>query len=183
MAADNSTVCHPASTAICTLSGLIRKIRAASGKATMASLAATYDAGRHWEQVNNIPLGQFYHVSADAGQPFYNVTFGMQDNGVWTGPSRTREPAGIFNDDWRMISAFTGFNSLADPDNPDIILSEQPGGALIGVNMQTREAQTVSPQPESYSGAPASEMKYRFNWDAPLVRSPYGERAGYLSGR
>src|SRR5436309_2884782 len=63
-------------------------------------LAVTYDGGHHWEQINNIPLGQFYHVSADSRQPFYNVTVGMQDNGIWTGPSRTREPAGIFNDDW-----------------------------------------------------------------------------------
>ncbi|HMF77773.1 MAG TPA: hypothetical protein VK604_19105 [Bryobacteraceae bacterium] len=106
----------------------------------------------------------------------------MQDNGTWTGPSRTREPAGIFNDDWRMVNAFVGFYSLSDPDNPDILLTEQPGGTLVRTNLQTREQQNVSPQPRSYSGSPAREMKYRFGWDAPLVRSPFGKRTVYLAG-
>jgi photosystem II stability/assembly factor-like uncharacterized protein len=122
-------------------------------------LAETRDAGAHWEQVNNIALGQLYHVSADSRKPFYNVTVGMQDDGLWTGPSRTREPAGIFNDDWRMINAFTGFNSLADPDDPDLILSEMPSGALYRTDVRTRAQQLVGPQPRNYGGAPAREKK------------------------
>ena len=145
-------------------------------------LAVTYDAGHHWEQINNIPLGQFYHASADNRKPFYQVTVGMQDNGSWTGPSRTREPAGIFNDDWRMLNPFTGFNSLSDPDDPDVVLTEQPGGALLRNDLRTREQQAISPQPQSFAGAPASAMKYRFNWDAPLVRSPHGKDTIYLAG-
>jgi photosystem II stability/assembly factor-like uncharacterized protein len=145
-------------------------------------LAVTYDGGKTWEQVNNIPLGQFYHVSADERRPFYNVTVGMQDNGAWTGPATTREPGGIFNDDWRMVTPFTGFNSLADAADPDVIISEQPGGALTRINTRTRETQVVSAQPRSYAGAPASEMKYRFNWDAPLIRSPHGKQTIYLAG-
>jgi photosystem II stability/assembly factor-like uncharacterized protein len=145
-------------------------------------LAVSYDGGHHWEQVNNIPLGQFYHVSADNREPFYNVTGGMQDNGSWTGPNRTREPAGIFNDDWRMVNPFTGFNSLQEWDDPNIVLTEQPGGVLLRQDLRTREQQVVGPQMQSFAGAPASEMKYRFNWDAPLVRSPHGKNTIYLAG-
>lgn len=145
-------------------------------------LAVSYDAGQHWEQVNNIPLGQFYHVTTDTREPFYNVTGGMQDDGSWTGPSRTREPAGIFNDDWRMVNPYTGFNALVDADDADILLTEQPGGGLLRMNLRTREQQNVSPQVRSYAGAPASEMKYRFNWDAPLVRSAHGKNTIYLAG-
>jgi photosystem II stability/assembly factor-like uncharacterized protein len=145
-------------------------------------LAVTYDAGAHWEQINNIPLGQFYQVTADNRRPFYNVTGGMQDNGSWTGPSRTREPGGIFNDDWRMVNAFVGMHALVDPDDPDILLTEQPGGALLRTDLRTREQQQVGPQVRSHSGAPASELKYRFNWDAPLVRSPFGKNTIYLAG-
>ena len=115
-------------------------------------LAVSYDRGANWEQINNIPLGQFYHVSADHRAPFYNVTGGLQDNGSWTGPSRTREPAGIFNDDWRMVNGMVGFNSLSDPDNPDILLTEQPGGALLRTDMRTREQQSAGPQLRSNAG-------------------------------
>lgn len=145
-------------------------------------LAVSYDAGSHWEQVNNLPLSQLYHVSTDNRAPFYHVTVGMQDDGSWTGPSRTAEPAGIFNDDWRMVNGFTGFAALSDPDNPDLLITEQPGGSLLRTDMRTREQQMIGPQPRSFSGAPARSMPYRFNWDAPLVRSPFGKNTIYLAG-
>ena len=145
-------------------------------------LAASYDGGAHWEQINNIPLGQFYQVSENNRRPFYDITAGMQDNGSWTGPSETREPAGIFNDDWRMVNPMVGFHSLSDPDDPDILLTEQPSGVLLLNNLRTREQQVVGPQAQSFAGAPAKAMKYRFNWDAPLVSSPFGKHTIYLAG-
>jgi photosystem II stability/assembly factor-like uncharacterized protein len=149
---------------------------------TDGGLAVSYDRGGHWEQVNNIPLGQFYKVSADNRRPFYYVTGGLQDNGSWTGPARTREPGGIFNDDWRMVNAFVGMASLSDPDNPDLLLTEQPGGGLLRTDMRTREQQAVGVDVHSHAGAPARDWKYRFNWDAPLVRSPHGKNTIYLAG-
>jgi photosystem II stability/assembly factor-like uncharacterized protein len=145
-------------------------------------LSVSYDAGGHWEQINNIPLGQFYRVSADTQKPFYKVIGGLQDNGSWIGPSQTREPGGVFNDDWRMVNGIVGFAALIDPDDPNIVLTETPGGGLLRTDLRTREQQSVSPQPRSYSGAPASEWKYRFGWDAPLVRSPFGKKTIYFAG-
>ena len=55
-------------------------------------IGVTYDGGESWEAVYNIPLGQFYQIHADNRLPFYYVMGGLQDNGSWTGPSRTREP-------------------------------------------------------------------------------------------
>ena len=110
------------------------------------------------------------------------MTVGMQDNGSWAGPSRTREPGGIFNDDWRMLNPYTGFASLQDSDHPGIVISEQPGGALLRTDTRTREQQVISPQPRNFGGAPAGAMPYRFNWDAPLVRSPFGKNTIYLAG-
>ena len=94
-------------------------------------IAVSYDGGESWEAVYNIPLGQFYQIHADNRQPFYYVMGGLQDNGSWTGPSRTREPAGIMNDDWRMVSFGDGFYVINHPDNPDQYLSESQGGNII----------------------------------------------------
>ena len=82
-------------------------------------LASTWDMGQTWQHVSNISLGQFYHVYADNRKPFYDVSGGTQDNGTWIGPSQTREPSGILNDDWRMISTIVGFNVLSESDDPD----------------------------------------------------------------
>ena len=145
-------------------------------------LSVSRDRGETWEQVNNLSLAQFYRVSADNRQPFYNVIGGTQDNGSWTGPSRTREPSGILNEDWRMVNTIVGFGSLTDPDNPDILLTEQPGGVLLRTDLRTREQQPVSPQIRSNNGGNASVLKYRFGWDAPLVRSQISKNRLYLGG-
>jgi photosystem II stability/assembly factor-like uncharacterized protein len=143
-------------------------------------IAVSYDGGERWEVVNNIPLGQFYQIHADNRLPFYWVSGGLQDNGSWTGPSRTREPAGILNDDWRMISFGDGFYMLNHADDPDLYLSESQGGNVVRTNFLTREQQLVTPQPGG--GGPASNVKYRFNWNSPLVASPHDKNTVYLAG-
>ena len=145
-------------------------------------LASSWDGGETWRHVANISLGQFYHVYADNRKPFYNVSGGTQDNGTWTGPSRTREPTGIVNDDWRMVSPIVGFNVLSDVDDPDILLTQTPGGTLLRTDLRTRDQQSIGPQVRSYNGLTAAEMKYRFAWDAPLVRSPHGGKTFYYAG-
>ena len=86
-------------------------------------IGVSYDGGESWEAVYNMPLGQFYQVHADNRQPFYYVMGGLQDNGSWTGPSRTREPSGIMNDDLRMVSFGDGFYVINHPDNPELYLA------------------------------------------------------------
>jgi hypothetical protein len=69
-----------------------------------------------------------------------------------------------------LVSLGRGFNVLEDRDDPDILLRQQPAGELLRSNLIMRHRQSVGPQVRSCSGAQASEMKYRFGWDAPLVR-------------
>ena len=145
-------------------------------------VAVTYDGGETWEAVYNIPLGQFYQVHADNRQPFYNVMGGLQDNGSWTGPSRTREPSGIQNDDWRMISFGDGFYVVNNPENPDQYLSESQGGDIVWTDFLTREQQQVNPWGRGSGGGPPEGQKYRFNWNSPIVLSPHEKTTVYLAG-
>lgn len=145
-------------------------------------IGVTYDGGESWEAVYNMPLGQFYQVHADNRQPFYYVMGGLQDNGSWTGPSRTREPAGIMNDDWRMVSFGDGFYVINHPDNPDIYLSESQGGNIILTDFRTREQQLVNPWGRGSGGGPAAGQKFRWNWNAPIVFSPHDKTTVYFGG-
>ncbi|MBA3240022.1 MAG: hypothetical protein H0T60_02195 [Acidobacteria bacterium] len=144
-------------------------------------VAVSYDAGESWEYVNNMPLGQFYQLHADNRQPFYYVMGGLQDNGSWTGPSRTREPAGILNDDWRMVSFGDGFYMFNHPDDPELYLSESQGGNLVRTDMRTREQQLIVPYMGD-DGGPAADAKYRFNWNSPVIPSPHDKNTVYLGG-
>ncbi|HJY27007.1 MAG TPA: hypothetical protein VJ306_03145, partial [Pyrinomonadaceae bacterium] len=100
----------------------------------------------------------------------------------WSGPSRSREPAGIMNDDWRMVSFGDGFYMINNPDNPDQYLSESQGGAILWTDMSSREQRPINPWGRSSGGGPAEGRKYRFNWNAPIVFSPHDKTTVYLAG-
>ena len=145
-------------------------------------IAVTYDGGETWEPVYNIPLGQFYQIHADNRLPFYYVMGGLQDNGAWTGPSRTREPAGIMNDDWRMVSFGDGFYIINHADDPELYISESQGGNILRTDFRTREQQEVNPWGRGSGGGPAAGEKYRFNWNSPMLLSPHDKNTIYFGG-
>jgi photosystem II stability/assembly factor-like uncharacterized protein len=142
--------------------------------------AVSHDQGATWEYINNMPIGQFYHVYADNRLPFYNVMGGLQDNGSWTGPGRTREPDGILNDDWRMVSFGDGFRVFNHPDDPELYISESQGGSVVRTDLRTREQQSTVPDERDAGGGPASDVRYRFNWNAPLVLSAHDKNTLYF---
>lgn len=142
-------------------------------------MAVSYDRAATWEAVLNVPIGQYYQVYADNRWPFYYLSGGFQDNGSWSGPSRTLI-GGIGNPDWRDVSGGDGFHVINSLDDPEIFLSESQGGGVVRTNMRTHEQQDVSPQPRRNDGGPINELKYRFNWNAPIVGSPHDKNTVYF---
>jgi len=63
----------------------------------------SYDAGKTWDFLNIIAIGQFYEVALDNEKP-YHICGGLQDNGSWCGPVQTLTRDGIVNDDWQVNS-------------------------------------------------------------------------------
>jgi len=145
-------------------------------------VAVSYDAGKAWEPVRNLPLAQFYQVQADNREPFYYLGGGLQDNGTWWGPSRTREPGGILEDDWRMPSFGDAYYVVIHPDDPDLMISESQGGNILRTDLRTRQQLDISPQPKRNDGGPVAELQYRFNWNTPIVASPHDGKTVYFTG-
>jgi photosystem II stability/assembly factor-like uncharacterized protein len=144
---------------------------------------ASKDGGNTWEHANGFPLSQLYQLHADNREPFYNITMGLQDNGNWTGPSRTKEPAGILADDWKIVSYGDGYYSVSHPDDPDVFLTDQQGGWIYRTNMRTMDQSDVSPQPRRADGAPVNTLQYRFNWNAPIFQSPHDGKVVYFGAQ
>ena len=141
-------------------------------------IAVSYDRAENWEVVNNIPLGQFYQLFADNRQPFYYLAGGLQDNGTWTGPSRTRE-GGILNAHWRTVSGGDGYFAIINLDNPDLYLSESQGGGVVRTDLRLVEQQVAILQPRRNDGGPVKDLKHRFNWNTPLVLSAFDNNTVY----
>jgi len=142
-------------------------------------IAVSYDRAETWEWIGNIPIGQFYQVFADNRAPFYHLSGGLQDNGSWSGPSRTNTGV-ILNSDWINVSGGDGFHVVNHIDHPEMYLSESQGGGIVRTDVRTREQQDVSPQPKRNDGGPVGELKYRFNWNAPIVLSPHDHNTVYF---
>ncbi|MEM7203116.1 MAG: hypothetical protein AAF628_22840 [Planctomycetota bacterium] len=145
-------------------------------------IALSLDRGDTWRPLRNLPLAQLYQVFHDDRAPFYALGGGLQDNGTWWGPSRTRDPAGILPDDWRMFSFGDAYWVVPHPEDPDLLLSESQAGGIYRTNLHTRQQIDVSPQPRRNDGGPAGELDVRFNWNAPIVLSPHDPDLVYFAG-
>ncbi len=97
-------------------------------------IAVTYDRGGTYDFINTFPIGQFYAVAYSMEKP-YKVCGGLQDNGSWCGPSRSKNRSGISNDDWFNVGGGDGFYSAIDPDDGNIIYSESQGGNASRLNI------------------------------------------------
>ena len=123
------------------------------------------DRGASWRMIDNLPVGQLYHVSVDMDVP-YNVYGGMQDNGSWEGPSDVWESGGIRNYHWKEVAFGNGFGTLVDTQDPSYGYAMSQGGDLIRFDVRTGERKRIRPW------APDS-TRLRFNWNAAIAADPY----------
>ncbi|MCK4835820.1 MAG: glycosyl hydrolase [Candidatus Aminicenantes bacterium] len=126
---------------------------------TDGGVYVSYSRGYGWRFLNNLPVSQFYRISYDMDDPYY-VYGGLQDNGSWTGPSRS--PGGIKNSDWVGVGWGDGFYVFVDPKDKNIVYSEYQGGNIFRTHRDTRESKDIKPYPT------AGEPEFRFNWNTPI---------------
>ena len=76
-------------------------------------LHESFDMGKTYQRINNIPIAQVYRVAVDNRDPYW-VYAGLQDNHSWMGPSQTRHWLGILNQDWLEIGFSDGTGKAVD---------------------------------------------------------------------
>ena len=132
------------------------------------------DRGGHWRIVRSLPVSQFYEVAVDRSFP-YNVYGGLQDNGSWTGPSRSA--GGIRNSDWDNIGYGDGFHAFPDPVEDEYVYTQYQGGNLLRYHRSTGELKEIRP----YAGPDEPEL--RFNWNTPYLASENNPGAIYAGAQ
>ncbi len=139
--------------------------------------AVTFDAGRTWS-AETMPTGQFYRINVDNQFP-YRIYGGQQDNSSVSIASRELGSGGITTASWTSSaggeSAFLAF----DPDNPRYVLGGSYQGTIEVVDTKASAATNIMAAPIQYLGMDAKDMKYRFNWSAPIIRSVHEPNTYY----
>lgn len=138
-------------------------------------LAISRDMGKTWRFVENLPLGQYYHIDVDMAVP-YKVYGGMQDNGSWRGPAYIWSGGGIINTYWENLGGGDGFDVLPDASDNRYVYSMFQGGNLSRFDTETGYAKYIKPvHPE--------DILLRFNWDAAIAHDPFSKTTIYYGSQ
>ncbi len=140
--------------------------------------AVTVNGGKTWSTQNNMPTAQFYRINVDNQFP-YRIYAGQQDNSSVSIASREFASGGISTSSWTFSaggeSAFLAFN----PDDPRYVMGGSYQGTIDVLDVKAKASTNIMAAPIEYLGRDAKDMKYRYNWNAPIIWSKHEPNAFY----
>ncbi|HTS11330.1 MAG TPA: hypothetical protein VMH00_04370 [Candidatus Limnocylindrales bacterium] len=143
--------------------------------------AISVDGANSWTAEDNQPTAQFYHVAAD-NQYHYYLYGAQQDNSTMAIASST-DHGYIGRQDWYDVGGGESGYIAPDPTNAGIVYAGGNYGIITRWDKTTDEAHLVTPAPVIMDGSGAAEQKYRFQWTAPIVISPFDPHTLYIAAQ
>jgi len=137
----------------------------------------TYDGGETWSTYRNQPTSQFYRVTTDNAFP-YRIYVAQQDNSTIRIPHRT-DGFSISEDDWESTAGGESAHIAVDPEDNDIVYGGSYDGFLTRVNHKTGTVRAINVWPDNPMGHGAEGMKYRFQWNFPIIFSKHNPNRLY----
>ncbi|MDX2184333.1 MAG: glycosyl hydrolase [Gemmatimonadaceae bacterium] len=138
----------------------------------------TINGGKSWSTYNNQPTAEFYDVIVDNGFP-YRIYTSQQDNTSISIPAwsstNTLHPVS----EWRYASGCETGPVALHPDKPEVIWGGCYGGAINRWDTTTDLRQNVIAYPQLQLGQAAKDLKYRFQWVAPILVSKHDANVVY----
>lgn len=139
-------------------------------------LNISYDDGESWIKCNTPPLGQFYAVAVDMAKP-YNVYGGLQDNGVWYGPSTYRAGTGWHDTGqylYKLLVGGDGMQVAVDTRDNATVYTGFQFGNYFRINTKTSDRKYITPKHE------LGEPPLRWNWQTPIQLSSHNQDILYM---
>ena len=124
------------------------------------------DAGKSWSSEMNQPTGQFYRLATDLKWP-YRIYSAQQDRSSIRIASRTTH-GGIGEQDWAEVGGGESSYFAFDRDNPRLVYGTSLLGALSEFDADAGVARQIDPYPAFAGFRRGVDLKYRFNWNAPV---------------
>ncbi len=137
----------------------------------------SYDGGTTWSTYYNQPTAQFYRVTTDNAHP-YRIYVAQQDNSTIRIRHRS-DGRNIGEDDWEETAGGESAHIAVDPENNDIVYGGSYGGFLTRVNHDAGTVRAVNVWPDNPMGYGAEGMKYRFQWNFPILFSRHNPEKLY----
>ena len=135
------------------------------------------DGGETWSTYYNQPTAQFYRVTTDNSFP-YRIYAAQQDNSTIRINHRS-DGYGISDGDWEETAGGESAHIAVDPNDNDIVYGGSYDGFLTRVNHKTKTVRGINVWPDNPMGAGAEAMKYRFQWNFPIIFSRHNPKKLY----
>ncbi|MEQ1607149.1 MAG: glycosyl hydrolase [Pyrinomonadaceae bacterium] len=130
----------------------------------------TADGGSTWTAQDQ-PTAQFYRVLTDNDFP-YNIYGAQQDNSTVRIASRS-DNGTISVSDWFAVGGGESGWIAPHPENSDIVFAGSYDGLLTKYNRKTGQERNIDVYPDNPMGSGADGTKYRFQWNFPIIFSPF----------
>ena len=137
----------------------------------------SFNGGRTWSSILNQPTAQFYRVTTDDRFPYW-VYGAQQDNTTVAIASRGRG-RGLDNSDWHAVGGGESGWIAPKPKNPDVVFAGSYGGNISRYDHKTGQTRNVVAWPQLAVGRGGKDLKYRFQWNAPILISPHDPNTLY----
>lgn len=137
----------------------------------------SYDRGENWSTYMNQPTAQFYRVTTDNHFPF-RIYAAQQDNSTIRINHRSAGRS-IGESDWESTAGGESAHIAIDPLNNEIVYGGSYDGFLSRVNHATKSLRSISVWPDNPMGHGAEGMKYRFQWNFPIIFSKHNPKKLY----
>ncbi|HEV2915597.1 MAG TPA: hypothetical protein VGX92_20120 [Pyrinomonadaceae bacterium] len=137
------------------------------------------NGGKTWTEQDQ-PTAQFYRVALDNDFP-YHVYGAQQDNSTVRIASRTTD-AGIDRADWYDVGGGESGWIAPYPKDSEIVFAGSYGGLVTRYDHHSEQLRDVTPWPENPMGHGAADLRYRFQWNFPILFSPHDPETLYAGG-
>ena len=131
----------------------------------------TLNGGETWSSQNNQPTSEFYRVSVDNQFP-YRIYGAQQDNSTISIPSYGAEDL-TSTSSWKAVGGGESGHIAVDPRDPDVVYAGTYIGTITRKDFSTGYQANINAYPQMHDGQAFRDIKYRFQWNAPIRISPH----------
>lgn len=129
------------------------------------------NGGETWSTQRNQPTAEFYRATVDDQFP-YRIYGAQQDNTTISVPSWN--PGGLTpKQHWFSVGGGESGHIAVDPENPNVIYAGSYIGTITRLNRETGHQRNVVAYPQLHDGTAPRDIKYRYQWNAPIRISPH----------
>jgi len=129
------------------------------------------NGGQTWSSIYNQPTAEMYRVTVDNSFP-YRIYGAQQDNTTITVPSRNAGGLTPYQN-WYAVAGGESGHIAIDPRNPKIVYSGNYIGLIDRTDLEKGHERNVVAYPQMHDGLAGKDIKYRFQWNAPIRLSPH----------